>query len=539
MNGLGASKPSVSGMRYRPIIALGQGGMADVLLSVGRGPSGFSKLVVLKTMKKELVADDELRQMFLAEARLSARLNNANVVQVHEVLDTALPCIVMEYLEGQPLSSVLYEAGDSFTVPFQLKVLSDALAGLHYSHELKDFDGTSLNLVHRDVSPQNIFVTYDGVVKLLDFGIAKASNVSDQTRTGVIKGKLAYMPREQLLAGDIDRRADVYSVGCILWHAAAGRKLWSNASEGEIMRALIDGAIPRPSEVRPVDPELEAMVMKALAPDPKDRYSTALEMRRAIDQYLARHSPGTTMREVGEVVSEVFADQQAARAKQIQTLLQGPRSEAPPPIPEGIEPIIQTSPGDTSTKRDNPRGGGLTWIMLTVSIVAVLVAVGTVGFPALRGTRTQAAQPSALAPVAKIQVRLTASPTAATLTVDGNAVSGNPALLTVARDERNHEIRAVLAGYEPYQELVHFDRDLSIEIMLHPEAPRTPASVESSEPARKEPSQVAVNKKRNAAAATSRPQTSVSTKAKENCDPPYTFANGIKTYKTGCLVTGE
>src|SRR5512142_3324907 len=292
-----------SGLRYRPIIALGHGGMADVLLSVGRGPSGFNKLVVLKTMRKELVADEDLRQMFLAEARLSARLNHANVVQVYEVVDTALPCIVMEYLEGQPMSTLQKAAGDDFTMPMQLKVISEALTGLHYSHELKDYDGSPLNIVHRDVSPQNVFITYDGVVKVLDFGIAKASDATSQTRTGVIKGKITYMPREQLLAENVDRRADIYAVGCMLWHAAAGAKMWADMAEGEVMRALMDGRIPKPSDKHTVDAKLEAIVMKALAPEPADRYSTALELRLAIDEYLASTSPGTNARQVSELVS--------------------------------------------------------------------------------------------------------------------------------------------------------------------------------------------------------------------------------------------
>jgi eukaryotic-like serine/threonine-protein kinase len=513
----------LSGLRYRPIITLGQGGMADVLLSVGRGPSGFNKLVVLKAMRKELVADEDMRQMFLAEARLSARLNNANVVQVYEVIDTTLPCIVMEYLDGQPLSLLLQEAGERFTLPQQLKVLSEALAGLHYSHELNDYDGSPLKIVHRDVSPQNIFVTYDGVVKVLDFGIAKASNAVNQTRTGIIKGKIAYMPREQLLNEELDRRADIYAVGCMLWHAAAGCKLWSGMPEGEVMRALIDGRIPRPSERRPVDPKLEDIVMKTLATDPNDRYSTALELRTAIDDYLAEVSPKTTMREVGGLVSSLFAEQQEARKQQIQLALQAPFSEPPPAIPEGLESIIQTH---DFTARGAKQAGKqpLVRIGIVVSVVA-LVAIAL----ALALTPKREAQPHPQsrteAKPSQIQVRLSATPAAAVLSVDGNPLASNPALLTIPPDDKDHEIRATLEGHEPYKRTVRFERDLALDMMLQPQA------TSSAPPSASQP--------RTTISATSHKKASApanqGNKSKANCDPMFYFENGIKTYKPWCL----
>jgi len=527
-------------MRYRPIIALGQGGMAEVHLAVGRGPNGFNKLVVLKSMRKELVANEELRQMFLAEARVSARLNNANVVHVHEVLDTSLPCIVMEYLEGQPLSSVLREGGEKFSLALQIKVLSEALSGLHYSHELKDFDGSPLNLVHRDVSPQNIFITYDCVVKVLDFGIAKATSSQNQTRTGVVKGKLPYMAREQLLCEYIDRRADIYSIGCILWQAAAGKKLWSDTSDGDVMRALIDGRIPRPSEVRPVDPVLEEIVMKALSPEPNDRYPTALAMRRALDEYLSQVSPGTTMRHVGEFVSDVFADQQVTRAQQIQQLVKGPYSEAPPRFPNATD--VQGTIESTGPNLDSQGRARNGLRLLPAFMVGILVAAGTIGFAAWRDSKAHALNSAAVVrPPPVVQVRLVANPAAATLFVDGNAVSGNPAQLTVPPDNRDHTIRAVLNGYEPHQEVARFDRDLTVELMLIPTAPPSAPPSESSENTRRTASVGAGKSSRpNAVPAkptSSAPATGIS-KAK-NCDPPYTFENGIKTYKTGCLMSSE
>ena len=534
----GATRFSGPGMRYRPLIVLGQGGMADVHLAVGRGPSGFNKLVVLKSIRKELTVDEELRQMFLAEARVSARLNNANVVHVHEVLDTTLPCIVMEYLEGQPLSSVFREAGELFTLPLQLKVISETLAGLHYCHEIKDFDGAPLNLVHRDVSPQNIFVTYDGTVKVLDFGIAKASNSPSQTRTGIVKGKLAYMAPEQLLCGELDRRADIYSIGCILWHVAAGHKLWLDKNEGEIMRALIDGAIPKPSTVRPVDPALEEIVMKALAPEPSGRYSTALAMRRALDKCLLHISPGTNTREIGELVSEVFFDQQATRASEIRRLLKEHHSEIPPP-PEAGDTIVQATLASSDTSfHGGKRSRRASHISRTLLFAASLIAVGAGGFAVWRGTKVQSAPSvTVVRPAASIQVRLVASPSAATLYVDGNAVNGNPASFAAPVDTRDHVIRATLNGFEPHQEVVRFDRDSTIEFTLVPEVPLPPAHSAASESARK-PENVAGARKGRAAAAPSRTPVAAA-KGTKDCDPPYTFENGIKTYKTGCLVTTD
>ena len=530
-----------SGLRYRPIIALGQGGMAEVLLSVGSGPGGFHKLVVLKTMRKELVADADMREMFLAEARLSARLNHANVVQVYEVVDTALPCIVMEYLEGQAMSALQRTAGEAFTLALQLKVISETLSGLHYSHELKDYDGTPLNIVHRDISPQNIFITYDGVVKVLDFGIAKASDATNQTRTGVIKGKITYMPREQLLNENVDRRADIYAVGCMLWHAAAGTKLWADIPEGEVMRALIEGKIPKPSDKRPVAPQLEAIVMKALAPDANLRYSTALELRAAVDEFMAANSPGASLHEVGALMSKMFSDQQEARKKQIHLALTAPYSEPPPVVPEGLESIIRSSTGNSANYlRDEPRRQ-MVWVVVAAVAAAVLAVLGMVTFFAWRGSRAEQGATPAVAPSAQIQVRLAVTPPGAMLAVDGHLVSGNPAVVTVPGDLRDHEIRATLPGHEPYLRIVRFERDLSLDIMLQP---TTASAIGSGSAVPSEPTaagkSVTSSASRSATRVTSarivqQPVVPGKKAVRPECAPPFYFDHGIKVYKPGCL----
>jgi eukaryotic-like serine/threonine-protein kinase len=209
--------------RYQLITKLGHGGMARVLLMVARGRSGVSKLLVVKELLAEIKEDPEFLAMFLDEARLAARLNHPNVVQTYEVSeDGPTPVIVMEYLEGQSLAAVLNRIGRA-QMPLQLHlhILLQALTGLHYAHELRDFDGTPLGVVHRDVSPQNIFVTYEGQVKLVDFGIAKASSSSGRTRTGVFKGKVAYASPEQTASSTVDRRSDVFAVGVMRWRSDA------------------------------------------------------------------------------------------------------------------------------------------------------------------------------------------------------------------------------------------------------------------------------------------------------------------------------
>ncbi|HEY5372930.1 MAG TPA: serine/threonine-protein kinase, partial [Polyangiaceae bacterium] len=212
--------------KYRVLSELGRGGMANVSLAVTRGPGAVSKLVVLKALLPDLATEPDALTAFLEEARLAAQLNHGNVVQTYEVgTQGDQHVIVMEYLEGQTLGDVIRRGtvtGNPLSLAFQLRIIISVLEGLQYAHELCAYDGLPLMLVHRDVSPQNVFVTYDGQVKVLDFGIAKAKSSTINTATGMIKGKISYMSPEQMFSEGVDHRADVYSVGCMLWAAAAG-----------------------------------------------------------------------------------------------------------------------------------------------------------------------------------------------------------------------------------------------------------------------------------------------------------------------------
>jgi serine/threonine-protein kinase len=292
--------------------------MGVVHVAVARGPAGFTKLLVVKELRGEFLDDPNFVRMFFDEARLAARLNHPNVVQTIEVGSAGRrPFIAMEYIEGQSLQRLVRRAraaqvpGDAPVLPLnvRLRVLVEMLSALEYAHSLADLDGAPLGLVHRDVSPQNVLVTYEGHVKLVDFGIAKTLNAVVETRAGVVKGKAMYMAPEQAACEPLDRRADLFSAGLMLWEAVAERRPWEGKGDVAILRSLLAGEIPNVREARPdADPELCAVVDRATALAPGDRYSSALAMRDDLDRCIAAHdvSPASG-RGLGALVSQLFA----------------------------------------------------------------------------------------------------------------------------------------------------------------------------------------------------------------------------------------
>ncbi len=305
--------------KYRILAELGRGGMADVYLAMVAGPtgSGFSKLSVLKRLRENLAEDPEFVAMLMDEARISARLNHPNVVQSHEIgIEGGSYFLAMEYLDGQPLHRIQKRSitgGARFPMELELLVVSDVLAGLHHAHELADYDGTPLNIVHRDVTPQNVFVTYGGHVKVVDFGIAKAAGRSCETRQGIVKGKLRYMSPEQAMGLSIDRRADLFSVGVLLWEAITGERFWKDQEELDIARALIAGNYdPSPKAKAPGVPDaLDAICCRALALSVDDRYETAEEFRTDLDAYLTTLDGVALRRRLGAWVEGTFSRERA------------------------------------------------------------------------------------------------------------------------------------------------------------------------------------------------------------------------------------
>ncbi len=352
--------------KYRLIAVLGQGGMADVFLAVLAGPEGlgFSKLVVIKRLRSNLASDPEFVAMLVDEARIAARLNHPNVVQTYEVgVIQNEYYIAMEYLDGQPLNRVIQrlrnQSGQrsALDIPlaFRLGIVRDMLAGIHHAHQLADFDGSPLGLVHRDVTPQNVFVTYEGQVKVVDFGIAKARGRATETAQGILKGKIAYMAPEQAGAQDTDRRADVFAAGVVLWELLTGERLWKGLDDVAIIQKLMLDKIPSsPRAVRADVPKaLDAMVKKALSRKKSDRYATAQEFQVEIERFMESEGLKCPPRELGEWIGTLFAD----RRKQTRSLIESQLSALRADTPRSIRDMREIGSPPPSGPMSGPMSG--------------------------------------------------------------------------------------------------------------------------------------------------------------------------------------
>lgn len=307
--------------KYTLIDRLAVGGMAEIFLARQEGVEGFEKTIVIKRIRPHLSKQMTFVRMFLNEAKLAAQLNHPNVVQIYDlgkIADSYF--IAMEYIFGRDMRRVIPKA-DSLGIPFPmvyaLKIASSVCEGLYYAHQKTDLHGGPLNIVHRDVTPENIFVSFDGTVKMLDFGIAKAANQIEQTRAGEIKGKLSYMSPEQCSGRPLDCRSDLFSLGVVLYEWVTGFKLFTGESEVAILKSITEGKIYKPSYFKADIPEaVEAILMKALEKDRDKRYQTAWEMQYDIDQFLSAYEFTPSNIHLSNFLKQLFfdeLDEEAAR----------------------------------------------------------------------------------------------------------------------------------------------------------------------------------------------------------------------------------
>ena len=299
--------------RYRVVDEIGVGGMASVHLARMDGPGGFQKWVAIKRIHPHLVEDDQFVDMFLDEARIAAGINHANVAQVFDLgKDDNTYWIAMEYLHGEPLREVMRRAEERhmrIMPDLAARICADAADGLHAAHELRGKNGQLLGLVHRDVTPHNLFLTYEGYTKVVDFGIAKVADRLSSTRAGTLKGKLAYMSPEQVRGAEVDRTTDIFALGVVLWELTTNQRLFRMDTDLDTLEKVQACVVPPPSTIIPgYPPELEACVMKALSKRKQDRFATAREFSRALQSFLMRSGSFCGPEEVGTFVRQVFAD---------------------------------------------------------------------------------------------------------------------------------------------------------------------------------------------------------------------------------------
>jgi len=309
--------------KYRIIGPLAKGGMAELSLAVQVGVEGFTRVVALKRVLAANAASTPFVQMFLDEARLAARLDHPHIVRIYELgLEQGAYFMAMEYLPGEDLQHIAAmsaAAGAQVDPDIAAFIVQRAAEALHFAHELTDADGRPLDLVHRDVNPSNVLVTYQGHVKVVDFGIAKAATNTFETEVGMIKGKMGYLAPEQFSDGMvIDRRCDVFGLGIVLWELLAGTTLFRRESSGATLMAVRLGEVPSLRDQRPeLDPQLEAIVIKALAREPSQRFQTAAELEEALDRYLRNRSFRPSDRDLGKWLEELGGTRKAELKKSI------------------------------------------------------------------------------------------------------------------------------------------------------------------------------------------------------------------------------
>jgi serine/threonine protein kinase len=463
--------------KYLLVGELATGGMAEIFLAVRKGLEGVLKVVALKRVLPHLSSSPEFTQMFIDEARLVARLDHPNIVRTYEFDEFAGQYFtVMEYLPGEDLGKILNRISavrKPMPVELAALIISQVCSGLHFAHELTDGRGRPLGLVHRDVTPSNIIVTFAGEVKLIDFGVAKINVNAGRTMVGTIKGKIAYMSPEQSRSHTVDRRSDVFSAGVVLWELLTGRPLFARETEAQALYAIVNDPIPRVRRLRPeVPPELEAIVMRALARSPEDRFQTAEEMQFALDNVIANlprivtRSTGipsaprdTGPRALARVMEQLFGTTRTNAKRSIAqtrslikniSLVMKPRSDVRPELVDYLShPVprqdLQQAVSTESTPWHLNRALGLAGLAIVLGMAG--------GITYLLSRHTEIEQPAKLPP-SSATLSIESSPPGAAIFIAGEP-TGLTAPATLSSIVAGQvAVRLELAGYQPAETMV-------------------------------------------------------------------------------------
>ena len=381
--------------KFKILRLLAVGGMAEIYLARVTGIEGFAKAVVLKRILPELANNPEFVEMFLDEARLAATFQHPNVVQVYDIGRVeGSYFFTMEYVHGEDVRGILAAAKEKrrgLKLAHALSIVYGAAAGLDYVHDQKGLDGQPLSTVHRDVSPANVMVTFDGGVKLVDFGIAQAVARQIKTKSGATKGTVTYMSPEQCRGADIDRRSDVFALGILLFELTTGTRLFRKVNDYAIAHQLVNEDAPRPSSRREgYPPGLERIVVKALARDPEARYQTAEELLVELEEFARDEKIALSSVALGRFMREVFESKSELGRLDRTTLkkleLDADRASSKVAKSDADDSAVASETGEQPRSRSFPYG----WLAGALALTVIVLA-------ATRGTEPSPTQPPAAA----------------------------------------------------------------------------------------------------------------------------------------------
>jgi serine/threonine-protein kinase len=383
--------PSAYLGRYQLLAKLAAGGMATVYLGRIHAVAGFDRRVAIKVLHPHLSEDKNIKAMFLDEARLAARIRHPNVIPVTDVGEDPQhgTFLVMDYVEGMDLSQILraaHKKGARVAVPVVVRIVSDFLAGLGAAHDLVGENGQNLGVVHRDVSPHNVLVGTDGIARITDFGIAKAEGRVSSTQTGQLKGKLAYMPPERFGKGGQridDLRGDVFASAVVLWESLTGQRLFKGDDDIDTVRKVLDGPIPKPSELRPELEPLDAVVLKGLERDPHARYQSATEFRADLERASAAIGGVARPEQVTALMKAVLGPKLEQQRASVEVAVKlADEGLAPGAGPAPAFPASESSATGTAVPAvHTPRASsGTIWQAAVVVLLLLVVGLGAYVF---------------------------------------------------------------------------------------------------------------------------------------------------------------
>ncbi len=479
--------------KYTLLRKLATGGMAELFLALQKSVAGFEKLIVIKRILPAMNADKAFIDMLLHEARIAATLSHPNIVQIFDVGQVeGTYFIAMEHVHGEDIRSIVRQmkkkAYPTFPREHALGIVMGMCAGLAYAHEKTDLDGSPLNIVHRDISPQNVVVTFSGDVKIVDFGIAKSDNKNtDQTKSGKLKGKVPYMSPEQARGDNIDHRSDIFATGVMLFELTTGRRLFKGASEYETLKLICDRDYPRPSQViAGYPPALERIVMRALEKDRDERYQSARDMQHDLEVFIRDERVAVSTVAMNEFMQGLFADKLASQkeallqGKQLAEIIDSQMINDPAPSSEydmngarlsqaSILSMPAASRTVTEVTANRPRKSALPWIAAGLFVLAGLGVGG--GFLYLRhqkAAQASLAPPATVAPAPAPKGTLTieSNPAGASIWINGDLrAETTPATITQLPIGSAIDVKLTKDGFEQAKENVTFtDQKLDAKI---------------------------------------------------------------------------